>query len=614
MSMRSRLSWILGLSLCVAFSGLQPEALCGARTGDFTGRRHGADLITAASYPTASYGDLGVGQSAAFSDLRVTLSDTVVSFGPVSTETTYSLPMTITNHMSVPVQVLGAVFEESVFSSDLTPVEIAAEEDHSFNICFSSQHNVIHTDFLRIELSEGVEPLLAKVSAQAHHVDTYDSLTFNKWAEDLKAALHGIIDEHNVLSYDAARDNMYGHIDNDSSCTECPETGCVECVYTGRIGCFNTRAGANDNSFNCEHTWPSSFFCTASPMYTDIFHLYPTDSNANNIRGNLDFGVVTTPNWSQGGSKRGLDLYGQDVFEPRDAHKGNLARTHFYFTVRYAESRRDSCSSYVDAAKMEAHFRNWHVSDPVDSAEQQRNEDICALQLNRNPFIDHPEFVDRISSFFSTATAPAAPEIAVAPGRIDMGEVGLDTTTSYGFAIINTGSDTLLVSSITSSDPDFKVDTLGLTLPPESYEYVMLTYTSGDTELTDSTIIQIVSNDSDEVLVDIPAIIDVVEISGVLAADLVPAAVCLYQNHPNPFTRTTEIRYGIPRTAHVRVSIYNTLGERVVTLVDQPEDPGHKLITWDAGNQSGGRVAPGLYFVRIEAAGFVDTKKAVLLE
>ena len=63
---------------------------------------------------------------------------------------------------------------------------------------------------------------------------------------------------------------MYGHIDNDDSCSECPTTGCVECVYTGRIGCFNTRAGANDNSFNCEHTWPQSFFCENEPMVGQV--------------------------------------------------------------------------------------------------------------------------------------------------------------------------------------------------------------------------------------------------------------------------------------------------------------------------------------------------------
>ena len=196
---------------------------------------------------------------------------------------------------------------------------------------------------------------------------------------------------------------MYASIDNVG--------GWVECVYTGRTAYFNTRAGATANGFNCEHTWPQSFSDEAEPMRSDIFHLYPTDETANSRRADLDFGIVTTVSWTVGGSKLGTDAQGQQVFEPRDVHKGNVARSHFYYAIRY----NGLYNEYVNPTKMETHLRAWHVSDPVDSAEQARNQHIYTLQHNRNPFIDHPELVDRISSFFGTATRALAPEIAVAP-------------------------------------------------------------------------------------------------------------------------------------------------------------------------------------------------------
>ena len=112
--------------------------------------------------------------------------------------------------------------------------------------------------------------------------------------------------------------------------------------------------------------------------------------------------------------------------------------------------------------------------------------------------IDHPALADRISSFFGTATHDLAPEIATAPDTVDMGIVDFNLTTHAYIAVVNTGDDTLDVTSIVSTDPDFAVDKASMTLAPEAYGYVRVTYVSGSLAVTDSTDIVIASNDGDD--------------------------------------------------------------------------------------------------------------------
>jgi len=233
----------------------------------------------------------------------IALSDSVVSFGAVATDSTYSIELTLLNNLSIPVEILSVLVDEDVFETDLTTGEIPALGARVFNVCFSSGQNVDYAAFLSIEMSDGIRPIICELSAAPHYPGTYYSSTQNKWGEELKDVLTDIIDGHNSLGYNLARDHMYGHIDN--------VDGWVECVYTGRKAYFSTRQGATENNFNCEHTWPQSFSGEAEPMKSDIYHLYPSDVTANNKRSNLDFGVVVSPSWSSGGSKLGTDSEGQ---------------------------------------------------------------------------------------------------------------------------------------------------------------------------------------------------------------------------------------------------------------------------------------------------------------
>jgi deoxyribonuclease-1 len=528
----------------------------------------------------------------------ISVSDSVISFGSVTTGEIDSILISLTNNLTEAVEVIDASFEEDVFSVDLTGQVIPPLGDLDTYIYCSTEQNIDYVDFLTIQLDEGIRPIVVEVSAQAYFPGSYYDGTRNLWGEDLKDALTSIIDDHNSLGYTLARDHMYGHIDN--------VDGWVECVYTGRKAFFNTRAGATANGFNCEHTWPQSFSGEAEPMKSDIFHLYPTDETANSKRANLDFGIVVSQTWGVGGSKLGTDSEGQTVFEPRDVHKGNVARTHFYYIIRYD----GAYNLYQDPAKMEAHFRSWHVADPVDSAEMQRNEDIFALQYNRNPFIDHPALVDRISSFFGTAVHELSPEIATAPAAIDMGIVGFGLTAHAYIAVINTGDDTLDVTSIASTDPDFGVDKATMTLCPETYDYVRVTYVTGSVEVTDSTDIVLSSNDGDETPMVIPVTIEVADVSGIDEPQNVAAGFRLHQNRPNPFNRRTTVGFTLDRAADVDLSVYDIEGKLVARLV-----AGERLAAGDHRSEFVADDLPsGVYYCRLSASGRVTARPMVILK
>lgn len=201
--------------------------------------------------------------------------------------------------------------------------------------------------------------------------------------EELKDKLHELVSNHHYLGYDGARDEMFEKIDN--------VEGYVRCVYTGKM--VRTDSIPDGTIMNTEHTWPQSKFGggESTSKKSDLFHLFPTDSKANSRRSSYNFdNVVGDVKWEDNGSKLGDNDAGYTAFEPRDDHKGDVARALFYFSVRY----NMSIPPYE-----EDNLREWHESDPVDENEFRRNSEIEERQHNRNPFIDQPELVNNISDF-----------------------------------------------------------------------------------------------------------------------------------------------------------------------------------------------------------------------
>jgi len=92
-----------------------------------------------------------------------------------------------------------------------------------------------------------------------------------------------------------------------------------------------------------------------------------------------------------------------------------------------------------------------------------------------------------------------------------------------------------------------------------------------------------------------------------------PAAIELLQNHPNPFNPATTIEFALSRPGRVKIEIFNILGQRVTTLLDECLPAGHKRVNWDGKDDRGARVSSGIYLYRVQTAEFSEAKKMLLL-
>jgi endonuclease I len=226
----------------------------------------------------------------------------------------------------------------------------------------------------------------------------YGSLTSKTGATLLKS-LHTLVAKHKAYEYDPARDLMFTKLDDPKG------TGVIRDVYLQREfrGIKDTKTAAV-RGLNTEHTWCQSMGAGEEPMRTDLHHLFPADAGTNSQRGNKAFGEVQTvkdllPEFlgDDVHSRTGKDAAGQDVFEPRADHKGDVARAIFYFYTAYGVGAKANGPIKLDNFKRELPvLRRWHLQDPVSPKELARNEAIFKLQGNRNPFIDHPEWVAKV--------------------------------------------------------------------------------------------------------------------------------------------------------------------------------------------------------------------------
>ncbi|MFW9769953.1 MAG: T9SS type A sorting domain-containing protein, partial [Candidatus Thorarchaeota archaeon] len=94
----------------------------------------------------------------------------------------------------------------------------------------------------------------------------------------------------------------------------------------------------------------------------------------------------------------------------------------------------------------------------------------------------------------------------------------------------------------------------------------------------------------------------------------VPTEFDLSQNYPNPFNPATNIQFAVPREAHVTLVIYNVLGQRVTTLVDEIKSTGFHSVEWDGRDHAGKPVASGIYLYRIKTDKFIQSRRMVLLK
>ena len=221
--------------------------------------------------------------------------------------------------------------------------------------------------------------------------DGYYSTASGLSGEELKTALHDIIDDHQEQSYSALWDIL---IESD----EDPQNSDnFILIYTGR----SLSKSSTYPDWNREHIWAKSHgdFDNDPPAGTDAHHIRPCDVSVNSDRGNLDF--------DNGGNRHSEATgcyYDSDSWEPRDDVKGDIARMMFYMSVRYEgdisgepdlELKDTLPTSGPYFGKLST-LLEWHKSDTADAFERNRNNVIYGYQNNRNPFIDHPDFVEKI--------------------------------------------------------------------------------------------------------------------------------------------------------------------------------------------------------------------------
>lgn len=244
----------------------------------------------------------------------------------------------------------------------------------------------------------------------------YDG-TQGVYGEQLKAVLHQIIDGHTEPSYNDLRDFILPESDEDP---QNPEN--VILLYTGRSQAKST-FGGGANEWNREHVWAKSHgdFDNDPPCGTDAHMIRPTDASVNADRGNKDF--------DEGGQQHGEAtgcFFTEYTWEPRDAVKGDVARMILYMDVRYEGDNGELDLTAVDAvntAPAPEHGRlstllEWHEQDPPDAFEINRNNVVYSYQQNRNPFIDHPEFVYNIWGPSATVGENRGIEAAIYPNPV----------------------------------------------------------------------------------------------------------------------------------------------------------------------------------------------------
>ncbi|EEL70191.1 Extracellular ribonuclease [Bacillus mycoides] len=253
--------------------------------------------------------------------------------------------------------------------------------------------DIIHGEV--VSASPQVDTFSAQEITVKNYDDTYYNNAIGKTGLELKKELHNVIDNHTKISYSAVWEALRDTDEDPNNKNN------VLLLYTGRSQGKFTNGSGVDN-WNREHVWAKSHgdFGTAAGPGTDLHHLRATDVSVNSSRGNLDF-----DNGGMNHSEATECKYDSDSWEPRDSVKGDIARMLFYMAVRYEgdngeidlelnEKVNNNKDPYMGKLSV---LLKWNEQDPVDDLERKRNEVIFTkYQHNRNPFIDHPEWVNKI--------------------------------------------------------------------------------------------------------------------------------------------------------------------------------------------------------------------------
>ncbi len=264
-------------------------------------------------------------------------------------------------------------------------------------------------------------------------------------------------------SYDKAYDIDY-YADADPY-----NEGNIICIYTGQ-SLKNDKLHGKEGGWDREHIWCKShgfkarkanndeWILVGNHAYNDCHHLRAAEHITNIHRSDKDFGEVSNP--------VATDDYGckwtDSIFEPRDEVKGDVARMLFYMMIRYGEYSTETFQTYIDGNESSvapglllvdedtteistgngrlgklSTLLKWHYQDPVSDREIYRNNVIYQFQSNRNPFIDHPEYVDiAFENSIGSYVEPSQPSTPREPDTVARDEelyqeIGFEASEGY---------------------------------------------------------------------------------------------------------------------------------------------------------------------------------------
>jgi endonuclease I len=284
----------------------------------------------------------------------------------------------------------------------------------------------------------------------------------------LKTQLCAIVGNHTQRTYD--------QLWTDFQTTDKRADGKVRDIYSGTTNYtfVTNQCGSYSKEGDCynrEHSFPKSWFGgEIPPMYTDLYHLYPSDGYVNNMRGNYPFGEVGTVTYSSNlnycrlGSSS-FSGYTGTVFEPTDSLKGDFARTYFYMVTAYDDKVASWSSPQLAGNKYPAlsdwsisMFLKWNSQDPVGPKEKARNEAVYGIQHNRNPFIDHPELAEYIWGAhkgepwsLSSGINPLKIEFTVSPNPVQNELTIQSDEANLSYIIYNLNGQILLENQLDTS-------------------------------------------------------------------------------------------------------------------------------------------------------------------
>lgn len=244
-------------------------------------------------------------------------------------------------------------------------------------------------------------------------------------ASALRGSLHPVIDDHSKIPYTASTTDSWDVLEFADEDPLDPSR--ILDIYKN---VSYAKAGGGNSFYNREHSWPKSLgFPTDGPAnypYTDLHMLMLSEINYNAARGNLPFGNCTAsctefPTQAYAGAGGGSGSFPGNsnwsngtIWQVWRKLKGNVARAMFYMDLRYeggthgasaatepdlrltdnlslvTTSNGNASVAYMGSLSV---LLQWHADDPVDAAERLRNDAVYSYQGNRNPFVDHPEWV-----------------------------------------------------------------------------------------------------------------------------------------------------------------------------------------------------------------------------